>query len=520
MNLVNKFKSIGMEIRHLTKEPTINFTLTDSHFMASIERMSEEEGVAGSVLYSNEPAYLVHFGSLFDRLWNESMPAEEVINLIQQEKEIPFIETITSPEITVSQVNELIISANMEILGILPTFESLRRQLEAGIFDHIKRVSQERNLAVRILITDMIDFENEEIKSLFSQSTGSLNLLSKIDEGHERFGTVHDFTMKDITNMTIRSVSSKSIIFEMGLIIIDRCKSMVIEPKENTSRRAVDHIGLASYSNSLQISRSYASIFDTVWNQAGLYKQLESAHERVQAHDNMQREFIDIVAHELRTPLQSMLGLTQYVKDKLKEKESKDLLVAVTESGRKLHNMIENILMATKLEGNFSSIPKETFDLSTIILETVNYHKTRLENIRKSFMPNTKKIEFELKGLDNEYVITANKLQISLVVSNIIDNAINFISERKDGLVSITIDKKEGDVTVHIKDNGDGINPEILPRLFNKFATKSFYGSGLGLYTCRKIIQTHKGKIWAKNNSSGEEGATFSFSIPLVVMQY
>lgn len=103
-----------------------------------------------------------------------------------------------------------------------------------------------------------------------------MNLLSKIDEGHERFSTVHDFTMKDITNMTVRSVSSKSIIFEMGLIIIDRCKSMVIEPKENTSRRAVDHIGLVSYSNSLQISRSYASIFDTVWNQDGLYKQLKA----------------------------------------------------------------------------------------------------------------------------------------------------------------------------------------------------------------------------------------------------
>ena len=88
--------------------------------------------------------------------------------------------------------------------------------------------------------------------------------------------------------------------------------------------------------------------------------------------------------------------------------------------------------------------------------------------------------------------------------------------------MSLPEEKEKADqeiVVVTIKDTGIGIDPEILPRLFTKFATKSQSGTGLGLFICKSIIEAHGGRIWAENNKDGEGGATFAFSLPLSKQQ-
>jgi two-component system, OmpR family, sensor histidine kinase VicK len=247
-----------------------------------------------------------------------------------------------------------------------------------------------------------------------------------------------------------------------------------------------------------------------------MFNLFEKSYERLKAQDKMQREFIDIVAHELRTPLQSILGLTEIVKSRAKEKE-RDLLETVTENGARLHRFIENVLTTTKLEGFAPNNPRDAFDLNVLIMDIVHNYEARFRNMTKSTISISKDIHFECNGFAQVHEVKANKLQISMVISNIIDNAINFISTKQKGLIIITVGQKGKTVHVRIKDNGEGIHPEILPRLFTKFATKSFYGSGLGLYTCRKIIHLHHGGIWAHNNPKFERGATFSFSLPLIV---
>ena len=72
----------------------------------------------------------------------------------------------------------------------------------------------------------------------------------------------------------------------------------------------------------------------------------------------------------------------------------------------------------------------------------------------------------------------------------------------------------KNDVLITIKDTGKGIDPEIFPRLFEKFATNSFSGTGLGLYISKAIIEAHGGRIWAENNKN-EKGATFNFTLPM-----
>jgi signal transduction histidine kinase len=87
-------------------------------------------------------------------------------------------------------------------------------------------------------------------------------------------------------------------------------------------------------------------------------------------------------------------------------------------------------------------------------------------------------------------------------------------TKEEGGTITITTEKKDTQVIVKIKDTGTGIDPEILPRLFSKFASKSFEGTGLGLFIAKNIVEAHDGKIWAENNADGK-GATFSFSLQL-----
>jgi signal transduction histidine kinase len=227
----------------------------------------------------------------------------------------------------------------------------------------------------------------------------------------------------------------------------------------------------------------------------------------------MQREFIDIVAHELRTPVQPMIGLTEYVKNNLENEKQRELLEIVITSAQKLHALAENILTVTKIEGKMFNLSKSTFSLTELILEIIKNFEVILENKIRLDGIQKKKIRFKLVGCEQRYIVVADKLRISQVISNLIDNSVNFIMDTKRGLITVTVEANESNLTVKITDNGEGIHSEILPRLFSKFATRSFYGTGLGLYICRSIINLHGGKIWAENNKDGI-GATISFTLP------
>jgi signal transduction histidine kinase len=130
------------------------------------------------------------------------------------------------------------------------------------------------------------------------------------------------------------------------------------------------------------------------------------------------------------------------------------------------------------------------------------------------------KLLYNNKYNSEEYpIVEADKDRITQVISNILNNAIKFASNQKEGTVSVTLEKNHsnrGEVIVNIRDTGEGIHQEILPRLFTKFATKSFSGTGLGLYISKSIIEAHGGRMWAQNNSDGQGGgATFTFTLPL-----
>ena len=500
LKMVKVFLELGVDIRHIKDIPPLDFSVTDIEILAAIER-SENENFAKNMLYSNEPSYLKHFKNLFEELWKTSKNPQKIIKSIEEGIELSFIETIESSKESFKLIRSLMTSAREEILVILPTFNSFLRQIEFGMAQHIKNIALlNKNITIKILITEELDNQKQqEINLLLNRNVGLFQIMNNID-----------FQLDKIENLKIRAINSEPQT-EIGLVVVDKNKSIIIESTNNYSNNSINAIGMASYSNSMHISKSYKYIFDSLWNQTEMYEQLKQAHEHLKINDKMQKEFINTAAHELRTPIQPILGLTQIVRSKTKINEQKELLDVVIRNTKRLKNLAENILDVTRIEGKLFNLDREQFNLNKLVLSISKDFENNFDN--------NKKIKFEYKNFKTNYLIYGDVNMISQVISNLIDNSIKNIS--REGTISITLEKKQiiidgiikKTVIVHIKDNGNGINYELIPRLFTKFASKSFQGTGLGLYISKNIVELHGGEIRGENNKNCK-GATFSFSLP------
>ena len=289
------------------------------------------------------------------------------------------------------------------------------------------------------------------------------------------------------------------------ILIVDRKVSFVIELIDDTKATFEEAIGLATYSNSKSTALSYVSIFESLWNQTALYEQLK-------IHSKMQKEFITIAAHELRTPIQPILGLSEILLSKKGcIEEEKELLNVIIRNAKRLRKLTENILDVTKIESQALEVNKQHFRLNDIITNVIADHKKEEENNKQ------RKIQLAYSSNNDNIIVKADAERLTQVVSNLLSNAIKFTPEGEIS-VNLTRDDIDQQVIVSVTDTGHGIDPEIIPRLFTKFATKSIVGTGLGLYISKRIIKAHGGKMWAENNSDGI-GATFSFTLPLITPQ-
>ena len=261
-------------------------------------------------------------------------------------------------------------------------------------------------------------------------------------------------------------------------------------------------------------------------------KELLEAYEQLKVHERMQQDFINIAAHELRTPTQSIVGYTELLQHYYNlnkqnpidsDPSTQDSLEALRRNAIRLKNLTNDILDVSRIEAGTLRLNKERINLIEKIRNVVkDISNTNLQVAEKGLT-----IQF-LNDKENvviEYYVNADKSRLFQVLSNLINNAIKFAGI--NGVISITLDKTEYSMSgnsntvkeneyafVRVKDNGSGIDPEIQSRLFSKFATKSDIGTGLGLFIAKSIIEAHGGKIFAENNSDGR-GATFTFSLPI-----
>jgi signal transduction histidine kinase len=239
-------------------------------------------------------------------------------------------------------------------------------------------------------------------------------------------------------------------------------------------------------------------------------KLLAAANEQLKVHDKMQREFINIAAHELRTPIMPILGEAEFIKHQFDNKKKtveieKEQVSLIIRNAKRLDRLASDILDVAKIESQSLKLNKERFNLKAVLSAAV---QDLGDHIAKN-IGNHPSLQVLYNA--NDIIVLADKERITRVISNLLSNALKFTEE---GYVSISAEKKGKDVIVTVQDTGAGIDPEILQRLFSKFVTKSEKGTGLGLYISKNIVEKHGGKIWAENNADGK-GATFVFSIPI-----
>jgi signal transduction histidine kinase len=259
-----------------------------------------------------------------------------------------------------------------------------------------------------------------------------------------------------------------------------------------------------------------------------------SLNERLKIHDKAQQEFINVAAHELRTPIQPIIGLSDILLSKINDNESRQLADAIFRNAKRLQRLSQDILDVTKIESGSLKLNKEHLNLNEVISNVADDYRNQIKNSNRNIKlvyefykkqakegeqkqqqyPQKKKQQLLIQ--DNAIAVEADKEKIIQVISNLLNNAIKFT---KEGIISIITEKKEEnghskEVIVSIKDTGEGIDPEVLPKLFSKFVAKSYQGTGLGLFISKSIVEAHGGRIWAENNADAK-GATFSFTLPL-----
>jgi signal transduction histidine kinase len=260
-------------------------------------------------------------------------------------------------------------------------------------------------------------------------------------------------------------------------------------------------------------------------------KQLSVSNEQLKMRDKAQQEFVNVAAHELRTPIQPIISLSDALLHRIMDDESRELIHTIFRSAKRLQRLSQDILDVTRIESGLMNLNKQRFDLNEVISCTIddyrNQSKNSKRNIRLAYGFDRKEEteqkgrevqeqlhnQLPIQGSDNIIPVEADKGRIAQVIDNLLNNALKFTNE---GTISVSVESKDGQAIVSVKDNGQGIDPEILPKLFTKFASKSETGgTGLGLFISKSIIEAHGGKIWAENNSDGKGGAAFSFSLPL-----
>ena len=237
-------------------------------------------------------------------------------------------------------------------------------------------------------------------------------------------------------------------------------------------------------------------------------------YEKVKESEKMKEEFINIAAHELRTPIQPILGLTDIIYSKVKDEELHELLEIITRNAKRLQRLTNNLLDITKIESQSLLLKKEKFNLNILISEVLKDYVNKQKNQL------IVKIVYDFKRKE-DIIVEADRDRLVQVIRNLLDNALKFTTHNNQ-TIFVSVDKnKEGkeeeeeEVIVSVKDTGEGISDKVLYKLFTKFATSDpTTGTGLGLYICKKIIEAHGGRIWGVNNLDGK-GALFKFTLPI-----
>ena len=463
------------EVRHLEGHEA-NFVTNENECLGFITLQKESLQAA----YSNIKEVVEQQGSVFETFWDKAIPAKNKIKDIEKGLKSEYLEVISDHKKATDVYIDLARSVEEEALLLFANSKAVIRADRLGVLDSL--INASKNKAASVKIISPITEENSRLIEQISEKAPNIKIING--------GSSHS-----------------------GLFIGDGKRFIRFELKEPTAEEFSDAIGFVEHSNSKVGVYSAKSFFELLWNERLQYEKLKEA-------DQMKNQFIDVAAHELRTPVQPIIGLSEVLHSTINDTKQRELLDVIVRNAKRLQRLTEDILDVTKIESHSLNLKKERFDLTELISNTIQDATGQTEKIDNG------KLKIVFYNHDNDKqsnIVYADKPRITQVVLNLLNNAIKFTEE---GTISVKIqsseqNNKDDNIIVSVKDTGDGIDPEIIPRLFTKFATKSEKGTGLGLFICKSIVEAHGGRMWAENNADTSlekrtRGATFYFSLPAV----
>jgi signal transduction histidine kinase len=413
---------------------------------------------------------------MFEQLWKEGVDARYRIKDIEEKVGIAEIEIIRNPVDSIARGWDMVRSARKEINVLFSSSNALRRQITMGVLPLLKNASERQKVKIRMLLPS-----SDKSEQLIEQ------------------------TKSNVPKIDIRTISA-NLETKISILVVDSKQCLILELKDDKQSMSYDAVGLSTHSISPTIISSYLAVFESFWRQAELFEKMKEV-------ELLEKDFINIAAHELRNPVQPIIGFSELLYSKIDNHEHRRLLDEVILNAKRLERLALIMLDVTRIENNSLVLRKEIVDTSEILRDIVDSYNRKLEerNVERS-NENTKLIIIQ-NGIKNINA-TIDKVRITQVICNILDNAISFSHEGKIRVI-LKSEKQNGQnfLIISVKDMGPGIDPEISSKLFTKFASKSDMGTGLGLFISKGIVEAHGGKIWAENNPY--RGATFSFSLPI-----
>src|SRR5215471_6774868 len=337
------------------------------------------------------------------------------------------IEIIRDPVEIQELASRLMQRAIEEILIMFSTAKAFHRQEHVGGIQLLKKAATERGVKIRILTPEDEQIVETARKLMFLQVGG--------EQSHENIG--------------IRYIQPH---LQTGILIVDKKYSLAVEVRDDTKQTSLEAIGLATYSNSQSTVLSYASIFESLWTQTELYQKLKES-------EKVKDDFVRIAAHELRIPIQPILGLAEILRSKeTDDGQEAEYLDVIIRNAKRLQRLTQDILDISRIESKSLDLKKESFNLSEMILSAMADSKNQIARERKD---NNLKLEFRTK---EDIFIEADKGRINQVISNLLCNAIKFTNEGTVSIIAAVV-PKNNEIVVNIFDTGPGIDSEILPRL-------------------------------------------------------
>jgi signal transduction histidine kinase len=486
--MIKRFLDVGVQVRHVDNLPPIDFAVSDKEIVAKVHKVERELNYekadfgnreisqdVKNVLVSTEQAYIDYFLYTFSDLWNNGTNAEERIAFLEQGLEPEFIDVLNDGRKTSRILLELVSSIKQEAQILIPNERTLSNLERIGAVDHIINGALFNNAIIRMICPNIED-ESSIIK----------RILEKAPEIE-----------------IVKGNSSTSVMF-----IVDNSKFLRAELVNTNTENFADSVGFTVYSNTRQSVDSFKTFFDLLWKEHVLNEELKNA-------DKVQKEFINIAAHELRTPIQPILGLSHVMYSEVQDPKQRQLLEVVVRNANRLKRLTDNILDVTRIESKKLRLSKEEIDLSQVAQSVIDEYNKIIQNKGILGINIVYVGEFE-NSEPGRMNVKCDLNRITEVISNLIDNSLKYTRE---GTINVKAQRLNEEMIVSVSDTGTGIDPLIFPKLFTKFTSTSGLdygdgGTGLGLYISKSIIEAHNGRIWAENNSGGI-GATFSFSLPL-----